>query len=471
MSPSSSTADIALTDARCIEVRNPFNDELIGTVPMADVLEVQQAIERASTYDFGLTAWQRYEILHQFSGLLKRHFDEFVELISLESGKTVKDAAVEVNRSYQTFLLSAEEAKRINGEILPIDAAAGMVKGLGLVVREPIGPVVAITPFNYPLNLVGHKVGPAIAANNPVIVKPSSLTPLTALKMEELLFQSGLPSEMLHVITGDASEIGTELVTNSRVAKVTFTGSAEVGHAICAKMTGLKASCMELGGNDPLILLDDADLDAALPIAVDGALGNNGQRCTSVKRLIIDDSVADAFIQRFTEKATALVVGNQMDPDTDVGPLITEQAAAEIEERVKASRANGAELLCGGRRDGALFWPAVLDHVSMDDPIVNLETFGPVAPFIRVKGLDEAIEAANATRFGLQAGIFTQNLARAMAASKRIQAGAVIINNAPGYRAEHLPFGGVKDSGIGREGVKYAVESMTRLKMTVIGSV
>lgn len=471
MSQPSPSADAAFPAERCIEVRNPFNDALVGTVPKADVEELVEAIERASTYDYRLTAWQRYEILHQFSGLIKRHFDEFVELISLESGKTVKDAAVEVNRSYQTFLLSAEEAKRINGEILPIDAAAGMVKGLGLVVREPIGLVVAITPFNYPLNLVGHKVGPAIAANNPVIVKPSSLTPLTALKMEELLFEAGLPREMLHVITGDAGEIGTELVTNPKVAKVTFTGSAEVGHAICAKMTGLKASCMELGGNDPLILLDDADLDAALPIAVDGALGNNGQRCTSVKRLIIDDSIADAFIERFTKQAKALVVGDQMDPDTDVGPLITEQAAAEIEERVKAARANGAKLLCGGEREGALFWPAVLDQVSSDDPIVNLETFGPVAPFIRVRGFDEAIEVANATRFGLQAGIFTQNLARAMEASKRIEAGAVIVNNAPGYRAEHLPFGGVKDSGIGREGVKYAVESMTRTKMTVIGSV
>jgi len=471
MNQSVSRREETYDSERSIEIRNPFNDDLIGTVPKATVEELRQAIEQAATYDYRLTAWQRYEILHQFSGLIKRHFDEFVELISLESGKTVKDSAVEVNRSYQTFLLSAEEAKRINGEILPIDAAAGMVKGLGLVIREPIGVVVAITPFNYPLNLVGHKVGPAIAANNPVVVKPSSLTPLTALKMEELLLEAGLPREMLHVITGDAGEIGTELVTNPNVAKVTFTGSAEVGHAICAQMTGLKASCMELGGNDPLILLDDADLDAALPIAVDGALGNNGQRCTSVKRIIIDDSVADAFIERFTREAEALVVGDQMDPGTDVGPLINEQAAAEIEERVKASRASGSELLCGGRREGALFWPAVLDHVSRDDPIVNLETFGPVAPFIRVKGFDEAIEVANATRFGLQAGIFTQSLARAMEASKRIQAGAVIINNAPGYRAEHLPFGGVKDSGIGREGVRYAVESMTRMKMTVIGSI
>ena len=228
MSLSISRSDHSLSTDRYIEVRNPYNGHIVGTVPMAGKKELRAAIERASTYDFRLTAWQRYEILHQFSGLLKQRFDEFAELISLESGKTVKDAKIEVNRSYQTFLLSAEEAKRINGEILPIDAAAGMAKGLGLVIREPIGLVVAITPFNYPLNLVGHKVGPAIAANNPVIVKPSSLTPLTALKMAELLFEAGLPEEMLHVVTGDSREIGTELVTNPKVAKVTFTGSGAI---------------------------------------------------------------------------------------------------------------------------------------------------------------------------------------------------------------------------------------------------
>ena len=460
----------ALEQEELLEVCNPYNGELVDTIVKTTVESLTQRIEEATTYDFRLTAWQRYEILHEFSCLLNRRSDEFARLISLESGKTIRDAQVEVNRSYQTFLLSAEEAKRLNGEVLPIDAAAGMNRGLGLVAREPIGPIVAITPFNYPLNLVAHKVGPAIAANNPVIVKPSSLTPLTALKMAKGLFEAGLPEEMLHIVPGDARVLGDELVTHPKVAKVTFTGSAEVGKRNCEKMKGLKAQCMELGGNDPLIVLSDADLDKALPIAVAGALGNNGQRCTSIKRLIIEEEVADEFIERFVEASEALVVGDQLYADTDVGPLITEEAALEIQWKVSGAVINGAKLLCGGRREGALYWPAVLDHVDPRDPLVTTETFGPVAPFIRVRGFREAIEVANATDYGLQAGIFTRNLEHAMEAAKHIQAGAVIINNAPGYRAEHLPFGGVKDSGIGREGVKYAVESMTRLKMTVIGS-
>lgn len=462
------------TDAhydRSIDVFNPYDNSLIGSVPKRSVADLRDAIASAKSYDFALTAWERYEILHQFCGLLNKHFDEFVRLICQESGKVIRDGEVEVKRSYQTFLLSAEEAKRINGEVLPIDAAAGMRKGLGIVVREPIGPVVAITPFNYPLNLVAHKVGPALAANNPVIVKPSSLTPLTAFRMAELLFEAGLPECMLHIISGDASELGDELVTNDEVAKVTFTGSATVGRAISAKMSGLKNACMELGGNDPLIILGDADLDKALPIAVDGALGNNGERCTSVKRLIIEGSVADEFVERFVDATAKLKVGDQMLRETDVGPLINESAAVEVEERVNDAIAAGAQHLFGGERNGALYQPCVLDHVHAEHPLVVEETFGPVAPFIRVGSFDEAIAVANNTPFGLQAGIFTNNLDRAMEASRRIEAGAVIINNAPGYRAEHLPFGGVKDSGLGREGVRYAVESMTRLKMTVIGSV
>lgn len=453
-----------------ISVHNPFDGSVVGSVAKLSVDDIREAIREAANYDFALSAWDRYEILHQFCGLLHKKAEEYARLISEESGKTIRDSRVEVKRSYQTFLLSAEEAKRINGEVLPIDAAAGMKKGFGLVMREPIGLVVAITPFNYPLNLVAHKVGPAIAANNPVIVKPSGLTPLTAYKMAEDLCEAGLPESMLHVVSGSSNELGDELITNPLVAKVTFTGSAQVGAKICAKMTGLKAKCMELGGNDPLIVLGDADLDKALPIAVEGALGNNGQRCTSIKRIIIEESIADRFIESFVHEARQLVVGDQLSEETDVGPLITEDAALDIERRVGNSMTRGARLLAGGRREGALYWPAVLDRVAGCDPIVVEETFGPVAPFIRVKSFEEAIAVANSTEFGLQAGIFTRDLEKAMVASGRLQAGAVIINNAPGYRAEHLPFGGVKQSGLGREGVKYAVESMTRLKMTVIGS-
>lgn len=460
----------SIETARRIQVCNPYSEQIIDTVPKSSVEDVRQAIAHAKSYDYRLSAWQRYEILHTFTEILDREREEVARLIAMESGKTIKDCRAEVSRSYQTFLLSAEEAKRINGEVLPLDAVAGTKRGYGMVVREPLGVIVAITPFNFPLNLVAHKVGPAIAANNPIVVKPSSLTPLTAFKMAEMLARAGLPPEMLHIVAGDSREIGDVLVTHPDVAKVTFTGSVEVGKAICAKMDGLKASCMELGGNDPMIVLADADLDKAVPAAIDGAFGHNGQRCTSVKRFIVEDSIADRFVERFVEATRELVVGDPMDSATDVGPVSTEAAAIELEARVARSCRVGAKLLHGGNRKGALYSPAVLDHVEPNDPLVVEETFGPVAPFIRVRDYEHAIEVANATEFGLQAGIFTNDLNKAMDAARRIEAGAVMINNAPGFRAEHLPFGGVKDSGIGREGVKYAVESMTRTKMTVFGS-
>lgn len=452
---------------RRINVFNPFNQEIIDTVPSATVQHVRQAVAAAADYDFSLTAWERYEILHSFCALLKKHEDQFIELISKESGKPIKESIAEVNRSYQTFLISAEEAKRINGEILPVDAVKGLPKRLAFILREPVGVVAAITPFNYPLNLVAHKVGPAIAANNAVILKPSSLTPLTALKMAELLLQAGLPPKMLHVITGKSSEIGDEIVTNPLVRKITFTGSVPVGKAICGKI-GMKKVCMELGGNDPLIVLKDANIEEAVSCAVVGAFGNNGQRCTSIKRIIIEESIADQFIERFVERTAKLKVGNQMDPSTDIGPLITEKNAKEIEGKVSSAISNGAKLIYGGKRVDSLYWPSILDFVSPKSRIVVEETFGPVAPFIRVKNFDEAIAVANSTAYGLQCGIFTNDLKHAVEAARNIRAGAVIINDGPGFRAEHLPFGGVKDSGIGREGIKYAIEDMTQLKTIIL---
>jgi lactaldehyde dehydrogenase len=450
-----------------IQVRNPFNNEIIDTVPSASVEQATRAIEAAVVYDYHLSAWDRYEILMRFCDLLKRDEQDFVELISAESGKTVADARAEIARAWQTMLLCAEEAKRINGEVLPVDAVQGLPAKLALVIREPIGPIVAITPFNYPLNLVAHKVGPALAANNPVIVKPSSHAPLTALKMAILLLEAGLPPAMLHVVTGDASIIGDALVTHPMVRKVTFTGSVEIGKAICAKV-GMKKVSMELGGNDPLILLADTPIEEAIPCAVQGAFGNNGQRCTSIKRIIIDERIADIFIERFTEATRMLRVGNPMEESTDIGPLIDEQAAIRVSEKVQAAVNRGALLVHGGKREGSIYHPTILDRVNMDMEIVSNETFGPVAPFIRVHGFDEAIAVANATPYGLQSGIFTGNLDLALKAARRIHAGAVVINGAPGFRAEHLPFGGVKDSGIGREGVRYAIESMTELKTIIL---
>jgi lactaldehyde dehydrogenase len=453
------------TDGK-IGVVNPFNGKLIDTVPMATVYHVRQALRSATMYDHRLTAWERYEIIHNFCYLLKKEENDFVELISKESGKPIKESRIEVERSYQTFLISAEEAKRINGEVLPIDAIKGMRKNIALTMREPLGVIVAITPFNYPLNLVAHKVGPALAANNAVVLKPSSLTPLTSLRMAALFLKAGLPTEMLHVITGDSREIGDELIMNPIVQKVTFTGSVSVGKSICDKI-GMKKVCMELGGNDPLIVLRDANIEKAVSYAVVGAFGNNGQRCTSIKRIIIENCIADDFRNLFVEEVKKLRVGDQMDPATDIGPLITEDNAKEIEIRVNSAVLDGAKIVCGGKREGSLYYPTILDNVSPKSLLVTDETFGPVAPIIRVKDFNEAIEMANSTPFGLQAGIFTNDLTKAMIAARQIEAGAVIINNGPGFRAEHLPFGGVKDSGIGREGVKYAIQEMTRLKTVV----
>lgn len=450
-----------------IGVINPYDNSVIDYVPRAEQSHVDMAIDSASQYDFSLSSWDRYEILHRFSELLQEKKDEFSDLISLESGKPLKESHIEVERAYQTFLMSGEEAKRIDGEVLNCDAVKGMSNRLALVLREPVGVILAITPFNYPLNLVAHKVGPAIASNNSIILKPSSLTPLTALKMAELLIESGIPKRMLHVLTGHSSEIGDYLVTNPLIRKITFTGSVPVGKSICQKV-GMKQISMELGGNDPLIVLNDANLDKAVDCATVGAFGNNGQRCTSIKRIIIENSVAEPFLEAFIERAKGLKVGNQMNLTTDIGPLITEKAAKEIEDKVESALNNGAVCLLGGKREGALFWPTILDHVSSSNPIVMEEIFGPIAPIIRVEDFEQAIRVANATNYGLQAGIFTNHLDKAMEAAKRLQVGGVIINNGPGFRAEHLPFGGSKDSGLGREGVKYAINEMTQLKTVVL---
>ena len=278
---------------RKIDVCNPYDGSVIDTVPFATAAMAGEAVEFADTYDYRLTAWQRYEILHKVYEQVLAASEDLARTIALESGKTLKDAAGEVRRSAQTFLFSAEEAKRITGEILDVDAAQGMSKRMALTFREPVGVVAAISPFNFPLNLVAHKVGPAIAANNPVVLKPASATPLTALRMARMFLDAGLPEEMLQVITGPGGEIGDALVTHPLCRKVTFTGSVPVGKAICAK-AGLKATCMELGGNDPLIVLADADLDKAVPAAIDGAFGANGERCTSVKRLIVEEFIATA---------------------------------------------------------------------------------------------------------------------------------------------------------------------------------
>ncbi|MEG3618570.1 aldehyde dehydrogenase family protein [Magnetovibrio sp. PR-2] len=449
------------------DITCPFDGEVIGDVPKAGPADVDKAFEYAGTYDYALTPWERYTVLSKLAERLDELRDEIAELICKESGKTIRDAQIELSRSITTFRVSAEEAKRITGEVVPVAAVEGAPDTLAFTVHEPIGTVVAITPFNYPLNLVAHKVGPALAANNPVILKPSNHTPLTALRLGELLLECGLPPQMFQVLTGDPLVLGPKLISHKGIAKITFTGSIEVGKTICAQ-SGMIEKCMELGGNDPLIVLQDADLRKVIPIAIDGAFGNNGQRCTSIKRIIVQGEIADEFVKQFVESASKLKIGHPLDPSTDIGPLINESAAEKVEQAIQAGIRDGAELKLGGKRDGAVIEPTILDYVSSTNELVQHEVFGPVAPIIRVADFEGAIAVANGTQYGLQAGIFSNDMEKIMRAAKTLETGAVMVNKAPGFRAEHLPFGGTKDSGLGREGVKYAVRSMTKIKTVVL---
>ncbi len=397
---------------------------------------------------------------------LSKNSKSLAKLITLDCGKPIKDSIEEVNRSIQTILLSAEESKRVYGETIPMDACAGGENVVGFTMRLPLGVVAAITPFNYPLNLAIHKVAPAIAAKNSIILKPSMKAPLAALKLAEIM-DFYLPDGALNAVTGYGRTIGDEIVTSPIINKISFTGSVEIGEHI-SKQAGMKKLTLELGGNDPLIVLEDADIEKAVEAAVRGSYLNAGQVCIGVKRVILDDKIADEFIQKFVNETQKLVTGDPMDPKTDVGPLISKKAAIEVENRVNAAITDGAELLCGGKRKGTLYTPAILDNVDSNMKIVQYETFGPVAPIIRINGIDEAIKVANDTKYGLQAGIFTNNINNAMKAIKEIEAGGVIVNKQSTYRMDNMPFGGCKMSGLGKEGIKYAMEDMTKTKMVVI---
>jgi lactaldehyde dehydrogenase len=452
-----------------IEIRNPFNNEVIDTVPQGDHEDVQNALIAANRAKKALNDLSSREISESLYGIheeLSKNSKSLAKLITLDCGKPIKDSIEEVNRSIQTILLSAEESKRIYGETIPMDACAGGENVIGFTMRLPLGVVAAITPFNYPLNLAIHKVAPAIAAKNSVILKPSMKAPLTALKMAEIM-DFYLPDGALNAVTGHGRTIGDEIVTSPVVNKISFTGSVEIGEHI-SKQAGMKKLTLELGGNDPLIVLEDADIEKAVEAAVKGSYLNAGQVCIGVKRVILDDKIADEFIQKFVNNTKKLVTGDPMDPETDVGPLINKGAAIEVENRVNEAVNDGAELLCGGKREGTLYTPTILDNVNSKMKIVQYETFGPVSPIIRINGIDEALKIANNTKYGLQAGIFTNNINNAMKAVKEIEAGGVIVNKPSTYRMDNMPFGGCKMSGLGKEGIKYAIEDMTKTKIVVI---
>lgn len=453
-----------------IPVINPFNNHIVDQVPMGNAKDAQDAIHAANKAKKSMNEMSSRKlsrILHDIHHDLKEKHQELSQLITLETGKPIGESKVEMDRSLQTLLMAAEESKRIHGETVPMDAAIAGRSAFGFTIKIPLGVVAAITPFNYPVNLAIHKLAPALAAKNTVVFKPSSKAPLAALKMAQIMDRH-LPDGAINAITGSGSVLGDEIVTSDRVNKISFTGSVPTGLSI-ARKAGMKKLTLELGGNDPLVIMDDADLDAAVMGAVGGSYLNAGQVCIAVKRIIVHEKVADQFIEDLVSRSKKLKIGDPLNPETEMGPLIDENAAIHVEQAVNNAINNGAQLLCGGKRKGAFFDATVLDHVQKEMELVQKETFGPVSPIIRVKNLDEAIEVANSTPYGLQAGVFTSSIENAKKAVKEIEAGSVLINKQPTFRTDNMPFGGFKMSGMGKEGVKYAVEDMTRSKMVVIG--
>lgn len=453
-----------------IAVINPFNNEIVDHVPLGDNSDAKNAIDaafKAKKTMRDMSSRKLSRILYDIYQELKEKSKEISELICLETGKPIRDSKIEMDRSLQTILMAAEESKRIYGETIPMDAAIAGKNVFGFTIKIPLGVVAAITPFNYPVNLAIHKLAPALAAKNTVVFKPSSKAPLSALKMAEIMGRH-LPDGAVNSVTGNSNVLGQEIITNPLINKISFTGSVSTGLSIAQK-AGMKKLTLELGGNDPLIVLDDANLDVAVSAAVNGSYLNAGQVCIAVKRIILHEKIADQFAEQLVSLTKKLKMGDPMDSETDIGPLISEKSAIMVEKVVDDAIKNGAQLLCGGKRKGAFYEPTVIDNVHQEMELVQNETFGPISPIIRVKDLDEAIKVSNNTPYGLQAGVFTGSIEQAKKAVQGIEAGSVLINKQPTFRTDNMPFGGFKLSGIGKEGVKYAVEDMTRCKLVVIG--
>jgi putative phosphonoacetaldehyde dehydrogenase len=443
----------------------PYTGEEIGQAPLLSRSEVAAALDRGGEPRPAMSRHRRSLVLEEIAARISAEAEGVAQLITWETGLALSDSAHEVGRAVDVFRAAAAEALRDDGGAFPGDVSVNGRPRRGHTLREPVRLVAAITPFNHPLNQVAHKVAPAIAAGAPMVLKPSEKTPLTALWLERTMRAAGLPDGAVAVVTGDRGMILAEMLAHPAVEVVSFTGGVEAGRAIAGRL-GYRRAVLELGGNDPLIVLADADLDEAARLAVEGATRNSGQRCSAVKRVIAEEPIADALAERMAARCRALVAGDPFASGTDVGTVIDEAAARTIEARVAAAVADGAALLCGGGRTGALVEPAVLDHVSPESELVALETFGPVAPIIRVRGLDQAIDVANGTPYGLSAGVVTNNLDAALRCVRELRCGTVNVREVPGWRTEVTPFGGIKDSGLGiKEGVVEAVRSMTNQKL------
>jgi glyceraldehyde-3-phosphate dehydrogenase (NADP+) len=453
-----------------IEVRHPYDGSLVDTVPEATEADVAAALAGAvegAAVMRKLPPYERFGILRRAADAMLARQQELGRLISLEEGKTLAEGVFEAGRAAETMELSAEEAKRLGGEVLPLDGAPGAAGKFGFTLRIPCGVVVAITPFNFPLNLVCHKVGPALAAGNAVVIKPASDTPLSALKLVEILLAAGLPPLAIACLTGRGGQLGKALCSDPRVRKISFTGSVEVGKQICAA-AGLKRVTMELGSNSPLIVLPDADLNKVADAVLATGYGNAGQVCISAQRVIAVDKVYRDLVEVLRPKVEALAAGDPLKEGTRMGPMIREQDAVRVSEWIDESIAQGARRIAGGSRRGTLLAPTLLADVQPTMRISRDELFGPAVGVMPAENIDEAIALANDSRYGLSAGIFTQNLDAALAFARRVDAGNLHINWGPAWRTDLMPYGGLKESGFGKEGPRYAIEEMTEMKTVVI---
>lgn len=446
---------------------NPYNNEQIAEIAYADVEEVEwaiQAAEKAKPIMAKMPAHQRAAILEKLVSLMEERADECTRLIALEAAKPWTTAKGEVARTIQTYKFAAEEARRIHGETIPMDAAPGGEDRVAYTVRQSLGVVAAITPFNFPMNLVAHKVGPAIAAGNTIVLKPATQTPLTSLFLAELLHEAGLPSGALNVVTGSGSIIGEKLIQDDRVKVITFTGSPAVGIGIRNK-AGLKKVTLELGSNAALIVDKGVHVESIIARAVTGAFAFAGQVCISLQRVYVHEELYEDFVEKFVAQTAKLQLGNPLDPKTDVSALISpkdvERSLQWIEEAVQ----QGAKIVAGGNREGNMLHPTVLLGVDPKAKVSCQEVFAPIVLINKVSSIDEAISYVNDSRYGLQAGIYTNDIHTALKAAEELEVGGVMINDIPTFRVDHMPYGGVKESGIGREGLKYAVEEMTEMKL------
>lgn len=449
-----------------VEVCNPYDDSVVGTVPAARPEHVRDAFAKARAFKPKLTRFERQRILQTTAELLRDRKDQFARLITAEAGLSWKDSLYEASRAYDVWSFAAQLTIKDDGEMFSCDISPNGKARKIFTTRQPLlGVISAITPFNHPLNMVSHKLAPAIATNNRLVLKPTELTPLTALALADVLYEAGLPPEMLAVVTGQPSTMGDAMITDPDIDLITFTGSVRVGKHI-ASTAGYKRLVLELGGNDPLIVMEDADLDKAAELAVQGATKNSGQRCTAVKRILVVEAVADEFSKLVVDKAKKLKCGDPMDPTTDVGCVINARSASLFQARVDDAVSQGAQVLHGKRAERALFYPTVVDRIPYTCELVREETFGPVIPIIRCPDdISEVIRISNSTAYGLSSGVCTNRLDYIERFVAELDVGTVNAWEVPGYRIEMSPFGGIKDSGLGyKEGVAEAMKGFTNVK-------